>query len=177
MIPAGYMAKEVVAKPDWLETNQVEDIYSVSGCFSKMLYDIYTYGRHNDWFFVNSSEEAIAQNKQESEPLSCFTLFYYELYEREFDGVKWREIKSGDALETNVVAPLEKKLEGYDVFASSSGIPECSPLSCNSMAKEVSVNKHCLFNSFEEARRSIESGVFKDSEPGPYRICAVYTLA
>ena len=35
MIPAGYMAKNVVSKPDWLKANGVEDLYSVSGCISK----------------------------------------------------------------------------------------------------------------------------------------------
>jgi len=35
MIPVGYMAKHVKAKPDWLQASQVIDIYSVSNCQSR----------------------------------------------------------------------------------------------------------------------------------------------
>ncbi len=34
MIPAGYMAKRVSKKPDWVKASQVVDIYSLSFCVS-----------------------------------------------------------------------------------------------------------------------------------------------
>ena len=52
--------------------------------------------------------------------------------------------------------------------------PGCSPLSCNGLAAGVTVNRHCLFESFEQAKRSLEA--FNHSEPGPFRIFAVHTL-
>jgi hypothetical protein len=79
---------------------------------------------------------------------------------------------------TNVAVPEAKAFEGYDVvtfFVQT--CPECSPLSCNSLASEVETNTHCLLRSFEEARTLLENGTFNDSEPGPYRIFAVYTVA
>lgn len=73
--------------------------------------------------------------------------------------------------------PKEKHLEGYDVATFSVGTsPECSPLSCNSLAREIKVNRHSLLSSLEEAKQSLESGKLKNSEPGPYRIFAVYSL-
>ena len=69
------------------------------------------------------------------------------------------------------------KIEGFDVTTfSGHNEPECSPLSCNALATDISVNQHCLFNTFAEAKAAIERGFFKNSEPGPYRIFAVYTI-
>jgi hypothetical protein len=43
MIPAGYLAKRVSVKPDWLEVSPVTDIYSVSGCVSEDFADYVKY--------------------------------------------------------------------------------------------------------------------------------------
>jgi hypothetical protein len=67
--------------------------------------------------------------------------------------------------------------EGFDVTALGGGeLPGCSPLSCNGLVKEVKTNEHCLLPTFEAAIQALESGAFADSEPGPYRIIAVYSL-
>ena len=36
MTPAGYLAKRISTKPDWLRASQVTDIYSLSGCVSEV---------------------------------------------------------------------------------------------------------------------------------------------
>ena len=41
------MRKKVADKPDWLETDRVEDIYSVSGCVSLDFDDWINYWKHN----------------------------------------------------------------------------------------------------------------------------------
>ena len=41
MIPAGYMAKHVAARPDGLKANQVKNIYSVSNCISDDFADVH----------------------------------------------------------------------------------------------------------------------------------------
>jgi hypothetical protein len=96
------------------------------------------------------------------------------VYELEFDGKGWNTFAPNFLV--NVTPPARKKLEGFDVvtfFARSS--PECSPLSCNSLAEKVPTNAHCLLASFEDAERNLSNGVFSDSEPGPYRIFSVYS--
>jgi hypothetical protein len=54
--------------------------------------------------------------------------------------------------------------------------PECSPLSCHSLAAEIAVNRHCLFNTLEQAIEALEAGKFYKSEPGPSRVFAVYRV-
>jgi hypothetical protein len=106
-------------------------------------------------------------------------LFYYEVYESEFyeDEKVWSEFDPEESFETNVVRPNTAKLEGFDVVSFSSGnSPECSPLSCNSLADAIPVNQHCLFTSFTEAKEALEAGKFTACEPGPYRIFAVYSV-
>jgi hypothetical protein len=81
------------------------------------------------------------------------------------------------SLATDVEPPAARTLEGFDVVTFSAGtFPECSPLSCNGVAEEVPTNRHCLLPSFEAAVQAIESGKFANSEPGPFRIIAVYSV-
>jgi hypothetical protein len=52
MIPVGYMAKQVEPRSEWLQAQQVLDIYSVSGCVSKNFADYIKFWKHNGyWFF------------------------------------------------------------------------------------------------------------------------------
>ena len=104
-------------------------------------------------------------------------LFYYEIYGLQFDGKSWSSFSPSGGPETSVVLPREQQLEGYDVvtfFAGSS--PECSPLSCNGLAEEIPVNSHCLLSTFDEAKAHLEDGTLLKSDPGPYRIFAVYSV-
>ena len=177
MIPAGYMAKRVSKKPDSLKAEQVLDIYSVSSCVSENFADHIKFWKHNGYWLFDSPEIIWSVARENSIDLEGTSLFYYEVHESEFDGETWRPYEIESSFQTHVVAPGRKKLEGFDVvtfFAGSS--PECSPLSCNGLAEEVRTNEHCLFTSFEEAKTSLGKGIYKDSEPGPYRIFAVYAV-
>ena len=179
MLPVGYMFKKVMQRPDWLNADGVDDIYSLSGCISEYFTDYIDYWKHNGYWLFNSPTimKDIAADK--SLDLSEMTLFYYEVFEDEFDGdlCKWSRFKPEKSPPTNVAKPDKARLEGYDVttfFAHSS--PECSPLSCNSLAREIAVNRHCLFDSFEQAKAALETGKFDNTEPGPHRIFAVYSV-
>lgn len=179
MIPVGYMAKKVVSRPDWLKANKVTDIYSVSGCVSEDFADYINYWKHNGYWFFDSAETIESIATAEGIALSSNTLFYYEVYEKQYDEDEneWRSFEPESSFEMHVVEPITKQLEGYDVvsfYGQTSA--ECSPLSCNHMAQEIKVNEHCLFKTVEEAKSHLEKGDFKDCEPGPYRIFAVYTV-
>ena len=104
-------------------------------------------------------------------------LFYYELYEQQFDdqAATWQSIEPEAAFRTEVVVPQIKRLLGFDVVTYSvQTSPECSPLSCNNLAERIEVNENCLLPSLDEAIRLLESGGFANSEPGPFRLIAVY---
>jgi hypothetical protein len=179
MIPAGYLYKKVAARPEWLKAGNVADIYSLSGCISEDFADYVNFWKHNGYWLFDSPEVITEIAVSAGIDLSGTTLFYYEVYEYEFDEdtKAWSEFPPEPSFTTDVREPAFKHLEGFDVVTFTARTsPECSPLSCNSLAAEIPVNRHCLFDTFDAAKAALESGLFRNSEPGPYRIFAVYTL-
>lgn len=177
MTPVGYMYKTVSLRPEWLETDQVEDVYSVSACVSEdFCEDWINYWKHNGYWFFDSPSimESIANEQAIS--LDGMKLFFYKMYEKQWDVDigEWFEFEPEKEFVTDVLEPLESVVAGYDVvsyFCQTSS--ECSPLSCNHLAQERKVNRHCLLSNLDEAKGLIESGVLQDCEPGPYRIIEV----
>jgi hypothetical protein len=177
MTPAGYMAKRISRRPDWLKAVNVEDVYSISSCVSEDFGDYISNWKHNGYWFFDSPEIIKNVAKENSIQLEGTSLFYYEAYEMEFDGESWLSWSPVTPFPTNVVPPPRRHLEGFDAVSFSAGTnPECSPLSCNSVAKELSTNSHCLFESFDDAKRNLDNGSFRDAEFGPYRIFSVYSV-
>jgi hypothetical protein len=179
MIPAGYMFKKVIHRPDWIKAATVDDIYSVSGCVSEYFADYIKYWKHNGYWLFNSPAVMETIAKENNLDLTGMTLFYYEVFEKQYDedSRQWSGFDPEPSFPTNVEVPRLARLEGYDVTTFSVGTsPECSPLSCNGLAARVAVNRHCLFGSFEPAESSLRAGEFDDSEPGPFRIFAVHSL-
>ena len=177
MLPAGYLAKRIAMKPDWLQAQEVTDIYSVSGCVSEAFADYVDYWKHNGFWLFDSAEVIQNVAQENSIDLGGTALFYYEVYEQEFDGDTWLPYRPDPSFKTSVVVPVDKHLEGFDVVTfSCRNLPECSPLSCNHLAEELSTNSHCLFKSFSDAEKYVTSGAFNESEPGPYRIFSVSSV-
>jgi hypothetical protein len=178
MVPAGYMAKRVVARPGWLPAERVSSIYSVSGCVSDDFADYISFWKHNGYWLFDSPETILEIAREQGIELAETVLFFYEVHEQQFASGEWMRFEPEPSFGTNVNVPEAKVLEGYDVVTfSAQTSPECSPLSCNSLATEVETNSRCLLDSFEQARTLLENGTFRDSEPGPYRIFAVYSVA
>jgi hypothetical protein len=178
MIAAGYMAKRVSPKPDWLKAPGVSDLYSVSYCISEAFCDYIKHWEHNGYWFYNSPEVVKKVAHAESIDLSDHQLFYYEVYEEQFDKERgqWQPFQAEKDFKTDVEAPGRKQLLGFDVVSFSvQTSPECSPLSCNNLAESIGVNEHCLLTSFEQAKKLLETGAFNDAEPGPFRVFAVYS--
>jgi hypothetical protein len=177
MVPVGYMAKCIFKKPHWLLAPQVVDIFSVSGHVSKDFADYVNYWKHNGYWFFDSPEVIRTIAQDNSIDMSGTSLFYYEAHEKEFDGERWHEYTPEPSFPTKVISPSSRRLEGFDVVTfSCRTMAECSPLSCNYMANELATNAHCLIASFEEAEKQITNGLFNNSEPGPYRVFAVYSV-
>jgi hypothetical protein len=179
MIPAGYMVKHVATRPDWLKADRVVDIYSVSNCVSNDFADYINYWKHNGYWLFDSPETIRESAKEHSLDLTNTKLFYYEVHELEYDEDEksWKPFAPETSFKTKILQPETKTFEGYDVvtfYAHAS--PECSPLSCNSLASEIETNEHCLLPSFEKAKELLEERKFENSEPGPYRIFAVYSV-
>jgi hypothetical protein len=187
MIPAGYMFKLAGKPPSHLTAKNVMDIFSVGACGgsnSPFFAEYISYWKHNGYWFFDSP--AIMEEIAETDGISLasMTLFYYEFYEFEFDKDDypghvdgWSKFQRDAAFPTDVQIPKAKILAGYDVTEYvCRNSPECSLLSCSNLAVKFTVNSHCLFDTFEEAKASIETGAFHAIEPGPYRLVAVYLV-
>lgn len=181
MIPIGYMAKRVSKRPDWLEAERVLDIYSLSSCISADFDDYIHYWKHNGYWLFDSPNIIANLAQNNSIDVSECSLFYYEAFELQFieESRQWIEFQPDDSFPTQVVAPsANATLEGYDVVSFMRGTtPECSPLSCNKLASEVETNGRCLLDSLDVAKQLLESEAFDNSEPGPFRIIAVYSCS
>lgn len=180
LVPAGYMAKRVIRNPDWIKANPVADIYSVSNCIRKDFADYINYWRHNGWWLFDTPDIIAGLITEHQIDAKGLTYFYYETTDHEYDraGKCWRLITTNTDFPINVRVPEMKQLAGFDVVTfECHNTPECSPLSCNNLASTLTTTRHCLFESFAAAKAQIEAGAFDDTEPGPLRIIAVYTLA
>jgi hypothetical protein len=177
VIPVGYLAKSSCKKPEALGLPSVDDVYSVGSCVNDDFADYIDYWKHNGYWLFDSPEVIRTVALENSIDLQGSKLFYYEAHELEFTGKGWRSYSPDPHIATNVVPPASKTREGFDVVTFYCGTaPECSPLSCCALAKELHTNSHCLFESFDEAETSLNSGKFDGGEPGPYRIFAVYSI-
>ena len=176
MIPLGYLAKHIPKqRPDWLKAPNVIDVYSVSDCVNDTLVDS-SNGNHNG-FWMFDSKAAIQTAAMANEiDMQGAMLFFYEAYESEFDGHDWLAISPEASFETQVLIPPTKHLEGFDVVTFCDGPNSHSPLSCNSIAADIKTNMHCLLENLDEAVAGVEGDAFDQSEPGPYRIYAVYSV-
>ena len=177
MIPAGYLYKQI-AEPDGIGCSNVTKVYAVSNCISKNFTHYVPYWKHNQYWFFNTPEDMdsiILQQKITGE----FELLFYELYEKEFDEEEqaWLEFTGEASFGYDVKLPLRKELLGFDIVNYTLGTsPQCSPLSCNLLCREVDVNEHCLLDDLARAIQLTETLNEKRAEPGPYRILAVHRV-
>lgn len=179
MIPVGYLAKLSCSKPRGFDVPEVEDVYSVGACVNDDFADYIDAWKHNGFWLFDSPELIREVARAKSISLERSRLFYYEAYEMQFNEkeMKWSAFGPDAGMKTNILVPEERKLEGFDLvtfYAQTS--PECSPLSCNRLAREIPTNRHCLVDSFDDAKVALENGKFSGAEPGPYRIFAVYSV-
>ena len=75
MIPAGYLAKRVHKKPDWLQAPQVIGVYSVGNCVCDDA-DHIPFWKHNGYWFFDSPEILKRVAKENLIPLEETSLFY-----------------------------------------------------------------------------------------------------
>ena len=178
-----YKKVEITANLEWFYSDYVKAVYSVSRCISNNFADYINYWKHNNFWFFDTPVPMEEIAAEESLNLAGMTLFYYEVYENQYNDKTrhWEPIQFERIFPEppNVIPPKEKRLEGFDVVSySRSTDPECSPLSCNGLCEEIPVNPYCLFDTFDETKNALDRRVFTypNCEPGPYRIFAVYTV-
>jgi hypothetical protein len=177
MIPLGYMAKVIGEQmPEWLGAQNVIDVYSVSECVNDDLIEETFEAPRNGYGFYNSPNDIATIARSTSINPVTAVLFYYEAHELDFEERTWEPFDLPDPISVRIEIPADKTLEGFDIVTWIDGPNSHSPLSCNAIAEDIPTNAHCLLNTLEEAQHYLNAGAFKDGEPGPYRVYAVYTV-
>ena len=170
----GYFPKKTSPKTEYLNASNVEIICSASTCISEEPEGCIDHWKHNDFFLYNSIKKAksILKNTTDKDEYDIYAYKQYPI-----------RIQNGEIINEEITSPnaksLDKKFEflGYDAVSNSVGSGfECSPLSCNSGAETIKVNKFCLFETFEEALLGAKEFSKRGWEPGPYYIVEVFRL-
>ncbi len=177
MIAAGYMYKRLAKRPDWLKSETVNDICSVSSCTSTDFADWIQYWQHNGYGFFDTAASMQQLAVEHAITLHGLTLFFYEIYEKQWDEVAkiWGDVDCDDSQPTQVTPPATKTSLGFDIVCyCSSYWAECSPLSCNHLAEQFDTNDHCLLPTLSAAIELLEQDALARCEPGPYRIIEVF---
>ena len=167
----GYFPKRVMAPPPWLLEIGVREVASVSECISSGPDDWVQAWKHNALGFFDNPD--LAWSVVSPDERSEFRLYAYGLYSSNFsDGLE----RPYEWALTDVT-PLDASFEsaGYDVVSRTGGGSfECSPLSCNHMAKEIETNAYCLLREFGEALTLALTAESRRCEPGPYFVLQVW---
>ena len=167
---AGYFAKRVTPRPDWLAVPHIRDIWSVSNCMAKGPEDWIDSWRHNTSTWLFDTPELAASVVPPDERVA-FAIVAYRFWAPVFD--QGEEFDLDDDLPT--LPPPDDSFEslGFDAVGRGPSSFTCSPLSCNHAATTFQANEHCLFGTLEEALAGAKAFSTGDWEPGPYYIVEV----
>ncbi len=173
MIDAGYCAKRIAPKPDWLKAAAVREICSASGCISPAPDGWIEHWLHNEFGWFNRVSDALAVVPPDQK--AAFRLFAYRIYSQMFRaGARHQLVLPSDVHPDPIPRTFESL--GFDSvnrsMVSVLGF-ECSPLSCNSMASEMDTNEYCLFDSLEAAIAGATRFSIEQPEPGDYYVIEV----
>jgi hypothetical protein len=173
MIDAGYFARRVAVRPEWLKADAVREICSVSTCVSEGAPGWIERWRHNGCGWFNTVADALAVIPPGE--IHGYRLFGYRLHQERFH--------QGERLAVEVPAdvcaepiPPHFRSVGFDAASRTAADVlgfECSPLSCNGMAAEVATNDRCLLPTLADALAAAERFSREQPEPGDYYVVEV----
>lgn len=182
-IPIGYFAKKVVPKPEWLATAGVEEICSVSTCFSAGPPDAMDHWTHNGLLLYDSESALCDIVASEGDP-GLYTFFAYRLLPVAFAHDGEHPIGPADLPARAGSGPSPEPLPaGYERLGHDCVQTEwektvagfgCSPLSCNRMAEQIPVNRFCLIDRIDDAIDAARQFGLKQPEPGVYYVVEVW---
>lgn len=148
----GTLPKRLLARPDWLLCPEVAEIASASECMSPGPPDRISRWTHNALGLYDTPEAGCALVP--AEEAGSWTLLAFQappLIFQRGEERPWNPWRDSAAPEMDL---REQEHLGYDVVGlSEAGFFECSPLSCNGLAREVAVNRWCLVDDREQALR------------------------
>jgi len=169
LVLIGYFPKRRTPAPKELRAAGAVEICSVSECLAPGPEGWVEAWLHNAQGCFNSPDDA---RRVIGEATGEFQVLAYRLLP-----VRFRK-GHADPIEVSAsgITPLPPSFRplGFDVVSrSTSDGFECSPLSCNLMALEVTVNRHCLVDGLEVARELASRFSVEEPEPGSYYVIEV----
>jgi hypothetical protein len=168
MMDAGYFARRIAVAPDWLKAPHVREICSVSECISAGPPGWIDRWQHNAFGWYNRMQDA-----RQAVPAARaheYRLFAYRLHPEIFRQGRRMPLSVPADIRPEPIPGAFRSL-GFDAASKSSesGIGlECSPLSCNGMARECPANELCLFPTIEAAMAGADRFSREQPEPGDY---------
>jgi hypothetical protein len=165
----GYFPKRRTIVPEQLRMSGAEEICSVSECLARGPEGWVEAWLHNSFGCFNSPEDAL---QVAGDAAGEFQILAYRLLPLRFrsGGTEPLEFSPPAVLPL----PLEFRSLGFDIVSKSvSDGFECSPLSCNSMALELAVNRHCLVDHLDAAIATATRFSVEEPEPGPCYVVEV----
>lgn len=173
MIDAGFFAKQIKLKPEFLGALGVREICSVSECISSGPENWITLWLHNDLGWFNRMSDALRAIPPGQG--SHYRLFAYRIYPEVFTARGRVPLTVPENVKPEPISGEFRRL-GFDSASKSMqtvlGL-ECSPLSCNGMAAEIAANEFCLFHELNEAIAGAERFAAEQPEPGDYYVIEV----
>lgn len=169
LVFAGYFAKNIAPRNDWLKVPSVKEIWSVSECMSKGPPDWVNHWRHNDIGLFDTVQ--LAESVIPADERQAFKIVGYRIWDRVLEnGV---EVALGRAVPA-VPGPDPGFVSiGFDAVGWSYDAFSCSPLSCNRGAEQFAVNEWCLFSTFDAAVAGATEFSTGHWEPGPYWVVEI----
>jgi hypothetical protein len=173
MIDAGFFARRVPPRPEWLRAEAVREICSVSTCVSEGAPGWIERWRHNGCGWFNTIADA--RHVIPAGEFDAYRLFGYRVYHQQFaDGGRFAAALPDDVRPDAV--PAHFRSLGFDAASRTAADVlgfECSPLSCNGMAAEIPTNEHCLLPTLDQAIAVAERFSREYPEPGDYFVIEV----
>jgi hypothetical protein len=184
MLPDPLLLGFVLKRPwvpagDWFRpgfNRVVERVCSVSSCLAERPPD--DWGRLNGAYLYDT--KADAQARLPTGDTEGWLLFAYRLLPvRLLEDGSLQAVALADFLYPDATAPRpDPDLSGFtslgwDAISSTVTPMECSPLSCNNLASEVPVNRHCLLDDPQVALDFARRCDREQPEPGTYHVIEV----
>jgi hypothetical protein len=166
----GYFPKRIERPAEWCPTlTEVTEICSVATCISEGPEGWMEQWRHNAMELYDS--EDLAMSVVPPERADEYTMFAYKVFPVLFDEGEEKPFALPDLHVTPL--PDDYVMIGYD--AATEEQHSHSPLSCNSMADDYSVNTYCLMDDFTFAVAATSAiSITGGGEPGPYLLFEVW---
>ena len=166
----GYFPKNPSVPAGWTGPAHIAAIGSVSACLAEAPDGWIQRWLHNDLGLFNTRADARSVIPENA---PGFSIFAYRLLTVRFATTGPEPLPVAEF----PVEPIPASFValGFDVGSRSlSSFFECSPLSCNLMAREIPVNEFCLLSNLDQAIAAAERFAQEQPEPGSYYVVEVF---